>query len=428
MHELLKRFARSKLLREEKQHLDAAYTSFYSGNLRSYAQASDKTKLESRDYVYQDIDNYRKTWELMLEEENLEALSDVVDAVYNLYFNKSLFYEGHEKFEKALTKLQTLESVPDLLLGKVQQSLAVFKMYLGNVADAKALFLQALSVLKNASAHEEQAYIYKQLGLIAKQQHQYDEALAAFDDSLMLFRSLEDEVGEAHALNSIGITLKNQEKFSEAETFLLNSLEMFERLGLEDDAAIANHNLGSVALMQDEFEKAKVHYLESLRTFETYDFRHGIAASHTNLGNVELKLGNYQKALVHLEQSVALKREAGDLVSLPEPLRQMALCFHGLRKLDKAVAKLSEALCLSIGSQPISFIVELLIDLAQILGDAGETKKAKDLLEFAQAYTTKAFIKPYLDSLSRGQGSSQTLAAFDIEPQLKDIRAQYSAS
>ncbi|MCA9837546.1 MAG: tetratricopeptide repeat protein [Trueperaceae bacterium] len=421
IHELLKQFAAQHLDERQLNELRQLYVAYFSGFLHTYQARSDKEKLPGRNQLLKDIDNLRKNWNLILETVNTKALLLSTDAMYDLYFNKSFFYEGKTIFQEALAILEQLQPVNHELMGKILHSLGVFNMHQGNVHMSSQAFKKALISLKKANNIEEQAYVYKNLGLIAKQQGQLAQAVQELKNSLKLFRQLKDETGVAHALNSLGIILKNMEDFDQAQAYLLESLDTFEKLELEDDAAIANHNLGSIALMQGDYKGAKQHYLSSLRVFEKFDFRHGIAASNTNLGNIELKLGNYKDAIGFLAISIRLKKEIGDLVSLPEPLRQLGLSYRGMKNYHAAISNLLEAISLATGPQPQSLIIELLVDLADTLIEAGHASEAQEILALCLPYSSTEFIQSYIEPLQVKLKSSLVEV---ISPELQTLLEQ----
>ncbi len=425
MHAVLKQFVRNHVT--EPNQLEASYKQYFADYLYAHTNRSDAEKLIKRNQLQQDLDNLRKAWQLMLSPLDSVSLLKAVDSMYDLYFNKSYFYEGQVLFQNALEILDKQPEKPAALLGKLLQCSGTFHMHLGQVELAKEHYTRALAYLASVNDLEEQAYVYKNLGLVAKQQADLVKAVEAFKHSLQLFRQLKDDTGIAHALNALGITLKNQENYAEAQRCLNESLELFEKLELEDDVAIVNHNLGSIALMQADYALARKHYLSSLAVFERYEYRHGVAASNTNLGNLELKLGNFSQAILYLNKSIELKKEVGDLVSLPEPLRQLGLSYRGLKDYELAIDHLLEAIDIAIGPQPESFIVQLLFDLADTLLEAGFTQEALTLLDSCEARSNDSFIKHYISPLKEKLSPTKPSKALKtpLDSYLERIQASY---
>ena len=70
-----------------------------------------------------------------------------------------------------------------------------------------------------------------------------------------------------------------------------------------------------------------------------------------------------------------------------------------MKNYHAAISSLLEAISLAIGPHPQSLIIELLVDLADTLIEAGHPFEAQNLLALCLPYSSKDFIRSYISPL-----------------------------
>lgn len=149
-------------------------------------------------------------------------------------------------------------------------------------------------------------------GAMERDQGDYTQSIALFEQSLALYRQLGDKWGIAATLNGIGYTIHEQGDFPRATSFYEESLALFRELGDKRASAYLLNNLGNVAKEQADYEQAARIHEEALTLFRELEDKRALAASLNNLGEIAQHQGDYERAAAFHQESLELKREVGD--------------------------------------------------------------------------------------------------------------------
>lgn len=117
------------------------------------------------------------------------------------------------------------------------------------------------------------------LGLVAREQGDYDRARACFTECLAMITEAVETIGESSYRWGIANILRD---------------------------------LGWVALYEGDYQGAHTFFERSLETFQQFGEKWGIAYALTSLGSVELRLGNYTSAGRQFRESLKINAELGD--------------------------------------------------------------------------------------------------------------------
>jgi predicted ATPase/class 3 adenylate cyclase/Tfp pilus assembly protein PilF len=154
----------------------------------------------------------------------------------------------------------------------------------GYVSDGREWFGRALSLPDAPNSTSARARALLGAGLLARDQGDYEPAIASYDEALRLYRVLGDSSGEARAVVS----------------------------------------LGTIAYCKGEYDLASARFAEGLDTYRRVGDRHGVANALAELASVALAQSDYDLARTLLEESVALSRELGDSWSVGMALGSLA--------------------------------------------------------------------------------------------------------
>jgi predicted ATPase/transcriptional regulator with XRE-family HTH domain len=174
-------------------------------------------------------------------------------------------------------------------------------------------WLAAVLTAGDAVAPAVRAKALAALGDFACLQGDYNEAIAAFEESLAQYRALDDQRGIAHSLCSLGaVTMQVQGDAARGVPMLEESLRGFRALNVRRGIAWSLGELGQVAQQQGDAERAIALYDESLAVAREMGDTRGIATTLGYLGALAHSRGEYDRAAACYEESVARFREAGD--------------------------------------------------------------------------------------------------------------------
>ena len=123
------------------------------------------------------------------------------------------------------------------------------------------------------------------------------------DISLPLFEAEGDLVGQANVLNNLGMDAKEQGHWAEALDYNERSLAVRDQAGDVIGAAIAQNNSGEILLDQGHLDEAEKRFRIALRAWRRSNYAVGVAMATCYLGRLEARRG-------HVEESRALFEEA----------------------------------------------------------------------------------------------------------------------
>jgi len=126
-----------------------------------------------------------------------------------------------------------------------------------------------LMSLNDEAVEPKIAVCYHQLGYVAQEQQQFDEAEKWYRKSLEINERLGLERDAADSYHQLGRIAEEQQQLDQAEKWYRKSLEIYEHLGLERYAAICYHSLGVIAQKQQQFDQAEKWYRKSLEIHQS---------------------------------------------------------------------------------------------------------------------------------------------------------------
>jgi hypothetical protein len=145
-----------------------------------------------------------------------------------------------------------------------------------------------------------------ELGTIAQDQGEYEEAHRLYQQSLAMFERLEDQSGQAGSLHQLGVIVQDQGEYEEARSLYQQSLIIFRQLGDQNGQAGSLHQLGRIAQGQGEYEEAHNLYQQSLVIKERLRNRSGQAISLGQLGLLAYEQKDFENALAYMIQAYIL--------------------------------------------------------------------------------------------------------------------------
>jgi tetratricopeptide (TPR) repeat protein len=149
------------------------------------------------------------------------------------------------------------------------------------------------------------------------------EARRLYMESLTLFREASDKSGIATALNPLGAVALREGDLDQAAAYYQESLTINQELGDKQGMAWACCGLGTVAYRQCDFDRAEGMLQRSVALLTDVGDDGGIAWVLQQKGYVNCALGNFRGAALLFGMALDMARHLDHVVTL-------AYCFPGL--------------------------------------------------------------------------------------------------
>ncbi len=265
----------------------------------SYLRASDLSQAEQ----------YARTGLVLAEELNYQA------GEIRLYMMLGVVLRRQGRMEEAVdaneSGLQLAYRSQDFYLaGANANALGNTYSDMGNQEAAIDAFLEALEAYEKDDYDFGRGMVYNNIGLVFKQQEQFDQAAEYYHQAIDVYENTEDEDKVRGALANVYMNLGNiEENDSLAIDYLQRSLQI--QIGRDNPYGIASANisLGASYIELGQFERALPHYLEALAKAEAVGSTGRIATAKSALGRIHYQLSNYSDALRYAQEALVTSQE-----------------------------------------------------------------------------------------------------------------------
>lgn len=218
--------------------------------------------------------------------------------------------------------------------GRALNRLAMVAQREGKLSLALALVTKARNMLD--PKHPDIANSYYVLGVVSRQQKQWQDAEQYFRTSLGLWKHQGDERRIAWGYNNLGSVLGRQKKYNTAIECYKNALKIFREIHDPVNRAATLVNLGNAYQELQEFEKSEKLYLEAQQIFLSYNDNFNLAKALLNNGLAYMKLHKFQAAESSLLRSIEIWNELEVLPSLCNAMDSLGETYRKQRKFEEA--------------------------------------------------------------------------------------------
>lgn len=306
---------KSLKLNDRKKKLELAYK-------QCFKIKSKKTKLEkirevsSQYYRLGDLENF-KIYNDMVFKLSLD-LKDSLN-IAESYFMKGLYYRNSSKviyaydnFYKAKRVYEKLENnkkiSPKLYAykyGKVLTDLALILRNVKNYQESEDLTIQAIEKFELSGKKKHLSTLYTNLGIIAKYQERYDDAIYYHDLSIEKEENVDKKIiREITSYNNIGTVYKSQKKYEKAIKYYNKALS-FEGVLKVDTVRHARliDNLAYVLFLSGDLRRIPDLFYQALNKREKINDFSGIATSSIHLAEYYISKGEDSVAFLYANRA-----------------------------------------------------------------------------------------------------------------------------
>ncbi len=366
--ETVRQYARAKLL-------EAAETeAVRNRHLDWYLKFGEKAELELRgkdqriwlERLEREHDNLRAALRWSLEGGQAETGLQLAGALGFFWYVRGYSNEGRRWLENLLaTSYGTSVSVRAKAL-----IWAVAQMFTrGDSAAARPLAEESLALWRGLGEKSGIAHALRWLGLVARDEFNYERATILLEESLALFRELGDKWGIAVVLGPVGgLVASHRGDYGRATALLQESLALRQELQDAWGIAQALIYLGNVARDQGDNERAIALLEKSLTLLRELGERKDSIGALLMLAHVARDQHQYERASALLEKVLAVTRETGDKWSTATALALTGLVALDQGDYEQSMALYRESLPLAqeVGNKPaIAMCLEGLAGVAE---------------------------------------------------------------
>jgi predicted ATPase len=318
------------------------YTWFLERQERQLCGKQHKQALEA---VAADIENIRAGWRWAINQGRFDCLDRALRALQLFYDVRGYYKEGQKVVESAIAAVRPIAMAypgderrqqADLLLGRLNASLAEFSCRMGQLEPARNQAEESLAIAHRYGAEVDEAFALNTLGHLCQNTGSYEEARELLQRSLEIYRRLDDAEGAARALNNLGIVSRMLGDYDATSHYYQASLALYRQLEDQQGVARTLLNLAVVAKLNGDYEGARQACTESLALFRAAGNQRGIVASLNNLGSLAEEVGAYYEAWDYYQKSLAIRQGIGDD-------RGSALVLVNLGEVAEALGRSDEA-------------------------------------------------------------------------------------
>ncbi len=263
----------------------------------------------------------------------------------------------------------------------VNDTIAAIYHQLGRVAQEQRNFDQAVQYYQKALKSDEDAgdfykaaLPYHQLGIVAFEQRNFDQAVAYYQKALQIYENAGDFYKAASDYDHLGRVAFEQRNFDQAVQYYQKALKIYEDAGDFYNAAFDYHHLGTVAFEQRNFDQAVSYYQKALKVKENEGDFYNAASDYHHLGRIAQKQRRFDQAVAYYQKALKIYENAGDFYNAALPYHQLGTVAFEQRQFDQAVQYYQQALDIWLQAEDIYKAGYPMTQLGEILRELGESQ------------------------------------------------------
>jgi tetratricopeptide (TPR) repeat protein len=340
-----------------REHLNQAFMAHYNGVAGFIYTLFDSKEPEEKQVAMVltelEYENIYAALEMCLQREQ---------SIFNTYRCLSTYIDGTQDQKRGLRLgkmvLKKIEGYPSQLLkGELGVELAVVIdtiatrfLLTRQYEQAKNSYLRALEIFQNLTGLEERqkalviAGIYHNLGVVAQELREFEEARKNYEKALEIKIEFKDRYSQAGTYHHLGMVAQELREFEEARKNYEKALEIKIEFKDRYSQAGTYHHLGMVAQELREFEEARKNYEKALEIYIEFKDRYSQAGTYHNMGMVAQELREFEEARKNYEKALEICIEFKDQYSQASTYHQLGVVAQELREFEEARKNYEKAL------------------------------------------------------------------------------------
>ncbi|HRF49690.1 MAG TPA: BTAD domain-containing putative transcriptional regulator [Anaerolineales bacterium] len=271
---------------------------------RAYVELIGPEQARWGQRVFSELDNLRAAVAWARHQDRVEPVLRIATGVFRFFWQRGLMREGLSWFEPALAQRQ---AAPLDVQSRALRTASVLAWSLSDYARAVAWSEAAIDTGRQAGSADLNSAAMTNLGLVLKEQGEWERANAILAEAVALNRAIPDQPHRVKFALVIraGLLLRLGD-WVEAEKAYAEALSHNRTVGDVEGTANALYGLAVTASLRGEIEQARRLCAESLALYTSLNHQYGIGWVHYHWGMIELNAGELGRADALLEHSLGI--------------------------------------------------------------------------------------------------------------------------
>mgnify|MGYP000459640678 CR=1 FL=1 len=244
-------------------------------------------------------------------------------------------------------KQELTKELPDTLRSKILYQLAkdLYRV------EPKPSLEYARESLKRIQPYAEQhprslAMSYNILGVINKNEGEYDSALVFYVKAIELFEEINDSVSLAPVFNDVGVLFKTMGEYEKALPYYRKAYQTCVRIKNANGTIMTLNNVGTIHNELGDIDSTKWYYFKAYRIADSLDNWNALAIVTNNIGELFSNQGDERTALRYFKETLRYDQKSHDDFGMSYSLLNIANVFMAMGESDSALVYLDTTLAL----------------------------------------------------------------------------------
>ena len=272
----------------------------------------------------------------------------VIDDTAARFLLLKRYPQAKAAYERALAILRSNTSIPPeerrRASASIYHQLGVVAQEQRQWEEAEKNLLEALRIDVEFDDRHEQASTYAQLGRVAQEQRQWEEAEKNCREALRIFVEFNDRHAQAGTYHQLGWVAQEQRQWTEAEKNYREALRIYDDFNDRYSQGRVYHQLGIVAQAQRQWAEAEKNYREALRIYVEFNDRYEQGRVYHQLGVLAQEQQQWAEAEKNYREALRIYVEFNDCYSQAGPYHQLGTVAEDRQQWEEAEKNLLEAL------------------------------------------------------------------------------------
>ena len=259
--------------------------------------------------------------------DSYNVLLTYLDATQNQRRGLTLFQSIVDRFERFPEEKLTGRSGYEF--ASVLGTTANWQLALKQFSAAETSYQKILQIEKHLADFNKKtryrlkATSYHQLGMVAREQRQWQQAEAYYQQALQIKIELNDRYSQASTYHELGIVAREQRQWQQAEAYYQQALQIKIDFNDRYSQASIYHDLGALSEEKRQWQQAEAYYLQALQIYIQFNDRYEQASTYHQLGTVAQEQRQWQQAEANYQQALQIKIEFNDRYSQASTYHQL---------------------------------------------------------------------------------------------------------
>jgi predicted ATPase/DNA-binding CsgD family transcriptional regulator len=391
LHELVRQYACEQLsaMSDEVQTAQERHCDYYMGFLKQWEnQIMGGGQQAAIAAIKADLDNVRAAWKWAVEHAAVDAIEQGATTLAEYGQLQSQYQEVAEIFEKAALCLSreaaTKQVERALLLAKHYQ--AGFYLRLGRLAEAEEILHECETIYQRLGIPPVPGFTTDpafNLGILALIRGDYPAALRYGEQTRQTSEAHHHRNNRQLAYHLLAEAMIGLGDYRLAEQYAQQSYTLLREMGNRWFMAYTYNQLGVIARTLQDYPHARQHFEASYAIRDEFNDPEGKALALMHLGEIAFKQQAYADADRFFHRSLTIYEEINDRGGIVRALNGAAVTAIATGDYQMARDHLMQALDVAVVIGFVSFILNIVLSICELLARAGLKERAAELLGLA---------------------------------------------